>query len=352
MGAVLGMGLTHAPHLQFTDEDMANVLRRHLRGERTPAALKDPANWPAGMRAEWGDDEGQTAARQHRTQLVEAFRAARAALDAFRPDFVLVWGDDQYENFQVDVLPPFCVYALDEMLIAPFKPSDGLKASRNVWNEPTDQIVKLRGHQPAANLLAHELIGRGFDVACAYRMHHAETLGHAFTRTALYLDYDRRGVDYPIIPFHVNCYGSHLRIPAGQLQGPNGEKVIPPPSPMPWRCYDLGRAVAQIIEDSPWRAAVIGSSSWSHASLTERHHYLYPDVETDRERCAELQAGELRRWRELDPVQMRLSGQHEMLNWVCLAGAMEGRQANLLTYAETYVFNSDKALAVFPVAAG
>ena len=37
---------------------------------------------------------------------------------------------------------------------------------------------------------------------------------------------------------------------------------------MPWRTYDLGKAIGRIIRESPYRAVVIGSSSWSHASLT------------------------------------------------------------------------------------
>jgi hypothetical protein len=47
---------------------------------------------------------------------------------------------------------------------------------------------------------------------------------------------------------------------------------------------------------------------------------------------------------------MRASGQHEMLNWICLAGAMEGRKASLQLFVESYIFNSDKALALFPPA--
>ena len=39
MGEILGIGMTHAPHLQFTDENMANVLRRLLKSERTPEAM-------------------------------------------------------------------------------------------------------------------------------------------------------------------------------------------------------------------------------------------------------------------------------------------------------------------------
>jgi hypothetical protein len=351
MGELLGIGCTHAPHLQFTDEDMANVLRRTMKSERTPPELRDPANWPPGMRAEWGDDEARSAARKHRTEQVEAFRKARAALDEFRPDFVLIWGDDQFENFKLDLLTPFCVFALEELPIAPFKASDGLQASANVWNEPTDQLIHVKGHQEAANHLAHELVRSGFDVACSYRLHHAQELSHAFTRTIVYLDYDRRGFDYPVIPFHVNCYGSNLRVRPGPLKDAEGRVVRPPPSPPPWRCYDLGRQIAQILEASPWRAALIGSSSWSHGTLTEKHHFLYPDVAADQERLAELRSGSLRRWRELDRDQMVDSGQHEMLNWVCLAGAMEGRTPEVLAYSETYIFNSDKALALFPAAA-
>jgi hypothetical protein len=347
MGAVMGIGCTHAPHLQFTDDAMANVLRRTMRSERTPEPLRDPRNWPAPMQAEWGADEGLAAARRHRQELLGGFRAARAALDAFQPDFVLIWGDDQYENFRTDLLPAFCVYALDELTIAPFKGSAGLGASANVWNAPPDTVVRVRGHQQAANHIAHELIESGFDVPVSYRMHHSAELGHAHTRTILYLDYDQRGFDYPVIPFHVNCYGTNLRVPPADRPGSADAPVRPPPSPPPWRCYDLGKRVAEIIADSPWRAAVIGSSSWSHGTLTAKHHFLYPDVDADRERYAELEAGEIRRWRDLDAAAMQASGQHEMLNWICLAGAMEGRQAEMTSFVQSYLFNSNKALALW-----
>jgi hypothetical protein len=62
------------------------------------------------------------------------------------------------------------------------------------------------------------------------------------------------------------------------------------------------------------------------------------------------QAGKLRQWRDLDADQMRSSGQHEMLNWLCLVGAMEGRKASLQLFVESYIFNSDKAMVLFPPA--
>ncbi len=352
MGEVLGIGMPHAPHLQFTDEDMANLVRRLLTSDRIPEKMKDPSNWPPAMREEWGEDRGLSSAKKHRSELVQGLRAARAALDDFKPDFVLIWGDDQYENFREDLLTPFCVYVLDEIDCTLFQGSKGLGASKNVWGEPTDKLVKVKCHQEAGDYLVRNLIYGGYDVAWSYHLHHAKMLGHAFLRTVLYLDYDRKGFNYPIVPFHVNCYGSDLRIPAEQLTSSTGLNLRPPPSPFPWRCYDMGKEITKIIQQSPWRVAVVGSSSWSHGSLTAKHHFMYPDTEADQQRMRELKAGELHKWRQLDPKKMRESGQHEMLNWLCLAGAMEGRKAQVLAYGETYLFNSDKAIVLFPTGDG
>ena len=40
----------------------------------------------------------------------------REALDAFKPDIVLIWGDDQYENFKRDCIPAFCVGIYDKVV--------------------------------------------------------------------------------------------------------------------------------------------------------------------------------------------------------------------------------------------
>jgi hypothetical protein len=104
---------------------------------------------------------------------------------------------------------------------------------------------------------------------------------------------------------------------------------------MAWRCYDIGKEIGRIIEESPYRVAVIGSSSWSHASLTPKNHFLWPDIETDRKRLKELESGQFNKWRELTPEEIADSGQHEILNWVCLAGAMEGRKADNLAFADS-----------------
>jgi hypothetical protein len=77
------------------------------------------------------------------------------------------------------------------------------------------------------------------------------------------------------------------------------------------------------------------------------HGYLWGDVEADRAHLGELRSGQFGRWRAMSAEQMQVSGQHEMRNWACLAGAMEGSDVEVLGYAETYVFNSSKCVALF-----
>ena len=184
------------------------------------------------MRAEWGDDQG-TGSGQHRAALVGWMEKTRAALDDFNPDVVLMWGDDQYENFREDIIPPYCISAFDKFSFRP--PAD------NIWGE-TDKTYELAGNRVAAKMLATRLIEQGFDTAYAYKpLHHG--IGHAFTNAIFYLDYSRRGFHYPIIPFAINCYGRKVISQRGGMPSFDKESAeldLDPPAPTPWRLFDLG----------------------------------------------------------------------------------------------------------------
>ena len=349
MAEILGLGVTHSPSLIAPDELKNYSLTRALRNDRIPAEQKNPENWPDAMRKEWGDDEGYSSALFQREKLVAGFRKVRAELDAFNPDVVLVWGDDQYENFREDIIPAFCVMAHEEYECRPFAMNSG--ATRpNVWGEPAEKTFRYKGH-PSARYLAGALIDEGFDVAYAYKPLHEQGLGHAFLNTLLYLDYDRAGFDYPVIPFAINCYGSRVIRNRGGAnpQTVNGVEVPPdPPGPSPRRCMELGAAAVRALQASPWRVALIASSSWSHAFLTEKNWWLYCDVESDLARFEEFKAGNFEAWRGLTTAQVEDAGQQEMLNWMCLAGALSelNRTPEIVEFQQTYVHNSSKCLAV------
>ena len=347
MAEILGLGLTHSPSFIRPDEDGESSLKRTLRSnDRIPAEMKNPLNWPEPMRVEFGEDEGYASAVRLRERMVAGFRELRKELDAFNPDFVVIWGDDQYENFKEDIIPPFCVLAYDDFECKPFG-EEGHATRRNVWNEPAGTTFKYQGHKEGARALVSGMIDRGVDMSYAYQPLHEPGLGHAILNTILYLDYDRQGFDYPVVPMLVNCYGSRVI----RNQGGSEERSPDPdpPGPSPKRCMQIGAAAAQALKESPYRVALIASSSWSHAFLTEKNWWLYPDIESDRARFEEMKAGDYQAWAGISTAQIEDAGQQELLNWACLMGAVDelGYKAEIVDWYETYIFNSTKCLAVF-----
>jgi hypothetical protein len=350
MSEFIGLGLTHYPALLGLDDNMAWLLRWTLEDPDIPLSAKDVKSWPEVMQREWSDDEGRRAAGEHRAQLLAGFAKVRQALADFAPDLVVIFGDDQYENFREDLIPPFAVLAYPDMEV---KPWQSLKRRRgqNLWGETADATFPVRGAQEAGRYLATELIERGFDTPYAYQPLHQEGLPHSFLNSLLLLDYERHGFPYRVLPISVNCYGQRVVSHKGTISRfADQDKTPDPPSPSPSRCMDLGRAVADIFLASPWRAAIIASSSWSHAFLTDHTWRLFPDHAEDVKLFDALEAGDFSSWRARSRADLERAGQHEMLNWFCLAGALEGRsvQPDWADFVTTYVFNSNKVFAVFP----
>ena len=343
MAELLVLGISHYPPLTGHDERMAAILKRMLTNPNLPEHLRSPAGWPTEMRAEWGDDEGTTSAARHREALVGWMEKTRAALDNFKPDFVLIWGDDQYENFREDLIPPYSIAAYESFSFSP--------PANNVWGE-TNRRYELAGNRAAAKMLATRLLEAGFDTAYSYKpLHHP--LGHAFANAVLYLDYARHGFPYPILPFAINCYGRRVVAQHGGMPKFDEELSdadLDPPAPMPWRLFDLGGATARILTDSSYRVALLASSGWSHAFLTAKNHYLYPDTPADRLMYDHLAAGNHDAWRNYSWRAVEESGQQEILNWSCLVGALHalGRKPKELGFVDTWIFNSSKTFLIAP----
>src|SRR5215469_2715953 len=134
MAEILGLGCTHRPVMLRRNEDWTGMMRTSLDDPDMPAEMKKPANWPAPLREELGNDWGAAAASRAREVYRRHFAEARAALDAFRPDVIVMFGDDQYENFKEDVVPPFAVLAYDGHEIEPWK--------NRTWNPGANRTMR------------------------------------------------------------------------------------------------------------------------------------------------------------------------------------------------------------------
>src|SRR5262249_57634406 len=209
----------------------------YIRGE-----MKEPSPWPPPLREELGDDCGATEAGRARQVFRRHFAEARRALDEFKPDVIIMFGDDQYENFKEDIVPPFAVLAYDAHEIEPWK-----NRAWNPWGEPNDKRFSFGGHRAAGKYLAARLLAHRIHTPYAYKpLHHP--LGHAFAYTLLLLDDERRGFGYPVVPFSVNCYGRRVNAARGlrlPLKMRDKIRELDPPSPSPARCMAVGAAAAK-----------------------------------------------------------------------------------------------------------
>jgi hypothetical protein len=353
MAEVLGLGLTHYPLLLGADSYMAALLMTTLKDPDIPADVKDPANWSELGQQEWSDDHGTAAAAKHRAHLRADLTRCREALDDFGPDVVLVWGDDQYENFREEVIPSFCVLAYDDTEVDPFGVLKKLHIP-NAWDLPEPQSFTMKGAQDFARKLASDVISAGVDVAYSYEPRPGINFPHAFANTQIFLDYDNVGKEfpYPIVPMAVNCYGEHVIARRGgiaRFADIQAGEFLDPPGPTPYRCFQFGQAVARSIRDSDQRVAIVASSSWSHAFLYDKSWHIRPDTESDQRLYDALVAGDYEAWTKVTSAEVVEAGQHEMLNWFCLLGAVSelGLKLEWSDFVTTEIFNSNKAFAIY-----
>ncbi len=348
----LGLGITHYPLLAGKDKDMAGVLYYTLRDPDIPAVEKDPASWPSYMQKEWGEDRGVSAAAGHRQALVSGLAKCREALDDFGPDVVLVWGDDQYENFREEVVPPFCILAYPDLEVEAFEIIND-RDQDNIWDLPRDTEITIRGVPELAKSLADALIRRGVDMAYSYRKRSGAHFPHAILNTQLFLDYENAGrkFPYPLLPMTVNCYSAHAISRKGGMArfADIANEELDPIGPTPQRCYEVGAQVARALRGTGKRVALVASSSWSHAFLDEELWHIRPDTESDIELYEALRSGDIDAWLKTTPDDIIRRGQHEMLNWFCLMGAMNelGMELQWSDLVTTGVFNSNKCFAIY-----
>lgn len=352
MGTVAGFGITHFPTLAKPDSAMANRLKWALDDPDIPAEVKDPQSWPAGMAAEWASDEGLAAAERHRAAVRKHTARVRAELDEFAPDVVVIWGDDQYELFRDDIIPPFCVLAVDEFRFQPWGNSASGAGTSNVWGEPADKEFVVKGSNKIGRQLAEHLLNNDFDASYAYKLREDRPFPHAFGYSTLFLDYERQGFDHTLLPISLNCYGRNViarHAGASTFNEIAALEMTDPPSPTPQRAMKLGAEIARFFKASPYRAALVASSSWSHAFLNEGAWHLHPDMDSDTAYYEALESGNHERWHGAKLADVEASGQQEMLNWFALLGAVEeaGLSRSWSEFVPTYIFNSNKCFASY-----
>ena len=350
MAELLGMTVSDFPFLRMKPHHMPWVLWGNLAwGWRERPHLCDRASWPEPMRAEWGDDrdQGARAGRAHQQRQIVQFQRLGEALDAFDPDLLVFLYRDVHETFAGGERPQFWIHAHDAVQCQLYQLWTFFRD--NWFEEDPDRIDTLRGHPQAAALVAGALRRAGMEPRVVERSPHPNGLGHNALATAVHLDWERREFRRPILPIGIDPFGF------GRVRGEQGlsrwDPLHPQPPLTPRQAFDLGVELARALRPSPWRVALVAGVDWSHANDSgvelERIH---PDVEADRRRFQQWQAGDFGRWGDdWGFEEMERHAQWELLIPIVLAGAMSetGAPVSWADFQPTWVCNDNFVTTLF-----
>jgi hypothetical protein len=298
---VIGIGTSHSPQLSIRAKDWAYLLKK----DETDPWLDYPE---LIKRAKPGLDKELTPEKfEQRDQacLTAVGKLGDALRDA-NADVVVIFGDDQHEQFGDDNMPTFAIYhgkSIPVVRDSGVRPSGWKDAERRGWVETADEYAN---DDDLANHLIRALIDEEFDITRCNRLRKEIGVGHAFS--FLY----RRllpGGRIPMVPVMVNTY-------------------YPPNQPTPKRCYAFGQAVRRAVESwkSDKRVALVASGGLSHVVIDEEIDAMTIDGLKNKKPEMLFRLPRERLW----------GGTSEILNWVALAGAMEDRELKYLEYVTTY----------------
>ena len=181
---------------------------------------------------------------------MKALEILRCTLEAAKPDVIILFGDDQSEQFDFNNYPAFAIFAGESYTGFKISGKFGLpvpKSARLPRPKTAEHWVTTPGHPQVARWLITQLIEEGFDTSFSLALPRPDDgIGHAFMRPFVYLAPD---YNIPTVPFFVNCYFG--------------------PQPTGRRCVELGRAVRRLIARMPGdlRVAVIGSGGLWHTPM-------------------------------------------------------------------------------------
>jgi hypothetical protein len=298
---VIGIGTSHSPQLSVRASDWALLREKDEHDPRLdyPSLLK---------RAKHGLESELTVEkfRQRDEACQTAIKTLGDALTKSEADVVVVFGDDQQEQFHDDNMPTFSVYhgkSLPVVTHTGRNPAAWKNAEENGWAETAPEYET---NSDLANHMIRSLVHDEFDIARCNRLRPEIGVGHAFS--FLY----RRvlpGGKLPMVPVMVNTY-------------------YPPNQPTPKRCYAFGQAVRKAIESwaSDKRVAVMASGGLSHVVIDEEIDQMTLDGLKNKKPEVLWRLPRERLW----------GGTSEILNWVALAGVVESMDLKYLEYVTTY----------------
>lgn len=301
----LGLASSHAPGMWAPPETWGRVF------QRMPDEIKNHLPYTAKV-----EFESLEIRQDYYNRVHAAFAVLREQFRAYKPDALIMIGDDQGDMFDEVNNPTFSIYTGEEPMWG-LDPRDRM-ASGLSGARPPSEIRKLhfQNHVELSRYLLKGLVKRGFDMA---------NIGRFEPRGA-----PERGV-------------SHMLVNLAPEVDPNQE--VPtigifineyyPPLPSAARCAQLGEAIADILKDRPERIAIYASGGLSH--MPGEYNAGWIDKALDKWILERLERNDLEAMKHLftfDSDNLR-SGTGEVRAWIAVMAAMK-RPAKFVEYVPAH----------------
>jgi hypothetical protein len=229
----------------------------------------------------------------------QAFERLRDELRAAKPNALIIFGSDHFKSFFYNLVPRFCI---------------GVGADCDAWDEgvlsgDVAATFRVPVHQALARDILAKAVERGFDLNSAEELR----LDHSFYSPIERLTPEH---DVPIVPIVLN--------------------VAIPPRPSLRRCYELGRAVGEILKGRAEneRIAVLGTGGMSHTVGVPEYGFINPEL--DRQFLDLLASNRvdeiIDHWTQEFIDTQGGNGMNEIRMWLAMAGTVAGATGEVMLY--------------------
>jgi len=258
--------------------------------------------------------------RQQLARTDAAFEVLRKQIEDFAPDAIIYIGDDQGDLFNKSNIPAISVFTGDEVW--------GSTLPWYMGEPPEESRLTIQVDSALAKHILKGLMKRDFDPAYHETM---QPLGNP-----------ERGVSHMVV------------FPHPKLVPNNDIPIVPiflneyfPPMPSARRCWNLGLALKEIVDDWPGRVAIYASGGLSHDPIGPRAGWI--DEPLDRwilERIEKNEGEELCSLFTFDSDTMS-GGTGETRAWVSVAAACQ-RPAEIVDYVPSHHAKVGLSFAYWP----
>jgi protocatechuate 4,5-dioxygenase beta chain len=258
------------------------------------------------------------ATEQEREALYSGFAEVGRQLRAAKPDVIVGIANDHLLNFPLSNVPDFCVGTAPHWK----GPAEWFRDWLNV------APYSLKGHADLAKVLVREGQRRGVNFAFSDELLFDDNW-------SVPLKFLTPDYDVPLVPIHMNC--------------------IVPPVPSPQRCYEVGQAIARIVDEAmpDLRVAVMATGGLSHDPGGPK--YFDVDEAFDRWFLALFEAGDAERVLHEATVERMMAardgGTTELLAWIAALGVSGGKPARTVCYEPSKALRCGMGAIVWNISA-